>query len=176
MAVSVGTDKQYCFWGEKMPPASLLHATFPSHHPKSSTTICGTSTKECHLWAGMTHTAQQVNTSAVSTCIIIVVSLFFNVYYHYYLLFFSHSRTLKRCCVINDEQQGLESELRMVALNPQLAISLASINISFYCVYGSNSRGGEGRCYIFPLTCEYTWMHSGGTLIADSVYACDHWT
>lgn len=79
-------------------------------------------------------------------------------------------------CVINDEQQGLESELRMVAPNLQLAISLASINISFYCVYGSNSRGGEGTCCIFPLTREYTWMHSGGTLIAAPDYAYDHWT
>lgn len=79
-------------------------------------------------------------------------------------------------CVINDEQQGLESELRMVAPNPQLAISLASINISFYCVYGSNSRGGEGTHSIFPLTREYTWMHSRGTLIAAPVYAYDHRT
>lgn len=75
--------------------------------------------------------------------------------------------------MINDEQRGLECELRMVAPNPQLAISLASINISFYCVYGSNSRGGEGRCCIFALTREYTRTHSGGTLIAATVYAYD---
>lgn len=86
------------------------------------------------------------------------------------IYFFPLSRTLKRCFVINDEQRDLEREPRMVALNPQLAISLASINISFYCVYGSNSRGGEGRCYIFPLTREYTWTHSGGILMADCVY------
>lgn len=63
-------------------------------------------------------------------------SLFFNVYYHYYFAILSLSGTLKRCGVINDERQGLESELRMVALNPQLAISLASINISFLlCIW-----------------------------------------
>lgn len=76
--------------------------------------------------------------------------------------------------MINDEQRGLESELRMVAPNPQLAISLASINISFYCVYGSDSRGGESTRCIFPLTREYTRMHAGGTLIAAPVYAYDH--
>lgn len=51
----------------------------------------------------------------------------------------------------------------MVAPNPQLAISLAFINISFNCEYGSNSTGGEGRCCIFPLTREYVnalWWHT----------------
>lgn len=92
-----------------------------------------------------------------------------------FLAFFPYPLELSRgVCVINDEQQGLECELRMVAPNPQLAISLASISISFYCVYGKNSRGGEGRCYIFPLTHEYTSMHSGGALITTSVYAYDH--
>lgn len=75
--------------------------------------------------------------------------------------------------MINDEQRGPESELRMVAPNPQLAISLASINISFYCVYGSNSRGGESARCILPLTREYMRMHAGGTLIAAPVYAYD---
>lgn len=92
-----------------------------------------------------------------------------------FLAFFPYPLELSRgVCVINDEQQGLECELRMVAPNPQLAISLAPINISFYCVYGKNSRGGEGRCYIFPLTHEYTSMHSGGALITTSVFAYDH--
>lgn len=80
----------------------------------------------------------------------------FYVYYHYYFSLFSPLELSRGVCVINDEQQGLESELRMVAPNPQLAISLASINISFYCVYGSNSRGGEGTRCIFPLTREHT--------------------
>lgn len=75
--------------------------------------------------------------------------------------------------MINDEQRGLESELRMVAPNPQLAISLASINISFYCVYGSSGRKGEGARCILPLTREYTRTRSGGTLIAAPVYAYD---
>lgn len=75
---------------------------------------------------------------------------------------------------VNDEQRGLESEIRMAAPNPQLAISLASINISFYCVYGSNSKGGEGTCCIFPLTREYTRMHSAGMLIPAPVHAYHH--
>lgn len=93
-----------------------------------------------------------------------------------FFFFFPSLKLSRGVCVINDEPQGLESELRMVAPNPQLAISLASINISFYCVYGSNSRGGEGRCCIFSLTREYTWMHSSGTLITTPVYAYDHLT
>jgi len=44
-------------------------------------------------------------------------------------LFLSPLELSKGARVINDEQQGPESEPRMVAPNPQLAISLASINI-----------------------------------------------
>lgn len=91
-----------------------------------------------------------------------------------FLFFFTPPPELSRGVgVINDEQRGLESELRMVAPNPQLAISLASINISFYCVYMSSGRRGEGTRCILPLTREYTRTHSGGTLIAAPVYAYD---
>lgn len=41
----------------------------------------------------------------------------------------THLKLSRGIAVINDEQRGLASETRMAAPHPQLAISLASINI-----------------------------------------------
>lgn len=58
----------------------------------------------------------------------------------------------------------------MAALNQQLAISLAFINILSYCVYGSSGTGGESRCYMLPLTREHKQKHSGDILVAGSIH------
>lgn len=97
--------------------------------------------------------------------------------FHCFLMFiivFFSMKLSRSVCVINDKQQGLESELRMVAPNQQLAMSLASINISFHCEYGCDSTAGEGRSGIVALTREYTRMRSSATLIAAPVHAYDH--
>lgn len=85
-----------------------------------------------------------------------------------------HLELSRGVAVINDEQRGLASETRLAAPHPQLAISLASINIWFYCVCGSNSGRGAGARCASALTREHTWMRSGGALIAAPVYAFNH--
>lgn len=64
-----------------------------------------------------------------SQCIVIVFRCFCFCMFIVLITPPTHLELSRGIAVINDEQRGLASETRMAAPHPQLAISLASINI-----------------------------------------------